>query len=480
MRLGTAITLALPVAIVVGVAVIAARSPTAKPHDDPWAHVPKSRPHLDHSGFFDTPFEDGPSVTRACLECHTDQAHAFMKTSHWTWHGPPTTDAEGKQIRIGKKNLVNNFCGGIESNWTRCTSCHAGYGWKDHGFDFSDPTRVDCLVCHDTTTTYRKAQTLAGHPAENVDLLAVAKAVGTPSRQNCGQCHFQGGGGDAVKHGDLDGTMYHPTEAIDVHMGRHDFQCTDCHRATAHEIPGRSMSVSVSDTNRVACNDCHAERPHGDERLDDHVRAVACQTCHIPLMAVRAATKMSWDWSTAGQDLTPQDPRTYSKKKGTFTFAQNVPPEYRWYDGGASRYLPGEKIDPTQVTELNAPHGEVRGARARIWPFKIHRGKQVYDVEHAYLHTPKTFGEGGYWSDFDWDKALRLGADATGLPYSGTYAFAPTVMYWPLSHMVAPKERALQCADCHGKTGRMDWQVLGYRQDPALGGGRRRAGSTTR
>ena len=58
----------------------------AKP-DDPWAHVPKSRPHLDHSGFFDAPFEDGPAVTQACLECHEDEAHAFMRTSHWTWHG---------------------------------------------------------------------------------------------------------------------------------------------------------------------------------------------------------------------------------------------------------------------------------------------------------------------------------------------------------------------------------------------------------
>ena len=55
---------------------------------------------------------------------------------------------------------------------------------------------------------------LAGHPEKDVDLLAVARSVGRPTRTNCGQCHFKGGGGDAVKHGDLDGTMYFPQARI--------------------------------------------------------------------------------------------------------------------------------------------------------------------------------------------------------------------------------------------------------------------------
>ena len=32
----------------------------------------------------------------------------------------------------------------------------------------------------------------------------VAQNVGLPARENCGGCHFYGGGGDGVKHGDLD------------------------------------------------------------------------------------------------------------------------------------------------------------------------------------------------------------------------------------------------------------------------------------
>ena len=472
--------LLIPGVIVLVVGAWAARAPALRAPDNPWRYLPPKHAHLDHGAFFAAPFEDGPAVTRACLKCHASEAHAFMKTSHWTWHGDPVSVPGHEGLHeIGKKNLLNNFCGAISSNWARCTSCHAGFGWEDDSFDFSDPERVDCLVCHDTTGLYRKAATEAGRPAEGVDLLAVAKAVGAPTRENCGVCHFQGGGGDAVKHGDMDGSMYFPTEQIDVHMGRHDFQCTACHRSTDHELPGRSMSVSVDDTRRVRCTDCHAARPHNNERLDDHTNAVACQACHIPHMALRAATKMSWDWSTAGRDDGPKD-HTYSKKKGTFVFAQDVAPEYYWYDGRAERYLLGDKIDPSKPTRLNSPRGSVAEPRAKIWPFKVMRGKQVYDKDHSYFQVPKTFGKGGYWKDFDWRQALELGSQATGLPFSGTWGFAETEMYWPLSHMVQKKERALQCTDCHGEGGRMQWKALGYSGDPAIFGGRRAPGGGAR
>ena len=73
---------------------------------------------------------------------------------------------------------------------------------------------------------------------------------------------------------------------------------------------------------------------------------------------------------------------------------------------------------------------------------------------------------------YDWNQAIAAGMKASGLPYSGEYGFTRTEMYWPLSHMVTPKERALGCADCHGAAGRMDWKALGYAGDPMLVGGR--------
>jgi hypothetical protein len=68
------------------------------------------------------------------------------------------------QQRLGKKNVINNFCTAIPSNYEFCTACHVGYGWKDQNFDFASQENVDCLVCHDTTGTYRKLPGLSGHP----------------------------------------------------------------------------------------------------------------------------------------------------------------------------------------------------------------------------------------------------------------------------------------------------------------------------
>ena len=63
-----------------------------------------------------------------------------------------------------------------------------------------------------------------------MDLLAAAQSVRAPTREECGKCHFDGGGGNGVKHGDLDESLYFPSENLDVHMGRLNFLCTDCHQ----------------------------------------------------------------------------------------------------------------------------------------------------------------------------------------------------------------------------------------------------------
>ena len=466
-------SLLLIVAIVLTVAVFLVQylNKPDIPRDQAWQNVPQREAHVDHSHYFDESFADGPAVTAACLACHKEEAHEFMETSHWLWsesnvmvpgHSEPQT--------IGKKNLINNFCISVESNWPKCTSCHAGYGWKDATFDFSDPTKIDCLVCHDRSGQYFKGE--SGIAAAGVDLLASAKSVDLPDRTNCGICHFNGGGGDAVKHGDLDQTMYFPTRDIDVHMGGLDFTCIDCHRGQDHQVVGNSMSVSVDNKKGLACTECHVEAPHRSERLNAHVSAVACQTCHIPEFAVREATKVSWDWSEAGQDLPITDKHVYMKIKGRFEYEKGVVPEYYWYNGNSTRYLKGDLMDPDQATNLNHPLGDVHDETARIWPFKVHRGRQVYDTEYKTFLVPQTVGKGAYWDAFDWDQALRMAEKSTGLPYSGSYGFAPTQMFWPLSHMVAPQERSLQCVDCHGADGRMDWQALGYSGDPAQRGGR--------
>ncbi len=444
---------------------------------DPWANVPQRPPHVDHTSLIEGPFETGSDVTRRCLECHEEAGQEMLSSVHWTWESEPVLlPGRDEPVTIGKKNQINNFCIGVQSNWTGCTRCHAGYGWDSADFDFSQEENVDCLVCHEQTGAYVKSN--SGLPADGVDLVAAAQSVATPTRQNCGGCHFNGGGGNAVKHGDLDSSLFFPTESVDVHMGRLDFQCVDCHQTENHQIKGHSISVSATDDNVLACTDCHEGVIHEDGRINAHLDSVACQTCHVPQGAIRDATKMDWDWSTAGQDI-PEDPHVYLKIKGSFVYEKNFTPDYAWFNGQADRYLLGDVIDPTQVTVLNQPLGSITDPTAKIWPFKIHTARQIYDAQYNYIIQPKTVGEGGYWTEFDWDLAAKLGMEAVGLPYSGEYGFTQTEMFWSLTHLVQPKENALQCSDCHGENGRMNWEALGYYGDPIRWGGRTSMVDTT-
>lgn len=459
-------------AIIVGT-ILLATSSAGLPSDDPWSHVPVRAAPTDHTSLMAGPFTTGQEVTAACLECHEDAAHQVAQTTHWTWQSEPTEVSwRDEPVAIGKANLLNNFCIGVQSNWPGCTRCHAGYGWSSADFDFSNTANVDCLVCHDQSGQYVKAT--AGNPAEGVDLLAAAQSVGTPTRENCGGCHFNGGGGNGVKHGDLDESLYFPSENVDVHMGRENFLCVDCHQTEDHEIRGRSMSVSPDNDNQVYCTDCHLPTVHQDDRITAHIDTVACQTCHIPAGALRDPTKMEWDWSTAGDPTREESQHEYLIIKGSFVYADNFRPEYAWYDGTAEHYLLGDPLAANGPTPIAFPIGDLDDSNALIFPFKIHYARQPYDVFYNILLQPQTVGEGGYWTTFDWDSALRNGSLASGLPYSGDYGFAETIMYWPLTHMVQPAENALTCTDCHSDNGRMNWEALGYAGDPMFWGGRDR------
>jgi octaheme c-type cytochrome (tetrathionate reductase family) len=447
---------------------------TAEVVRDPQDFVPEHAVHVSHADIIQGPFETPQDVTRNCLECHPDAAAQVMGTTHWTWESRQfEVPGRNEPVTIGKANQINNFCISAQGNQRKCTSCHAGFGWVEgQEYDFSVVENVDCLACHASTDVYAKGD--YGNPAEGVDLLAAAQSVAAPTRANCGSCHFNGGGGDNVKHGDLAETLYYPDQEVDVHMGGNDFLCTDCHWTQDHQILGRLVvdNYQVDPAEQVACTNCHAEVPHDDERLNNHVQSVGCQTCHVPTIALDEPTKTYWDWSTSGQDL-PEDHYTYLKIKGTFIYEQNVMPAYLWFNGNLSyRYLLGDPIDPDGPTMMNVPAGSINDATARIFPFKLHVANQPYDTANNYLLAPITAGVGGYWTTFDWNSAFQMAEEVTGLPYSGQYGFTETYMFWPSTHMVQPAENALQCDDCHGENGRLDWQALGYPGDPIVWGGR--------
>jgi octaheme c-type cytochrome (tetrathionate reductase family) len=437
-----------------------------------------SRKHVasvDHSKLaaLQTQFSSPQQVTQACLSCHTERGKEVMASTHWNWKREEYIEGHGIRV-LGKQNVLNNYCIGVSSNLQACDKCHAGYGFVDNNFDFHDPTNIDCLACHDNSGTYVK--TGSGLPADTVDLTLVAQHVGRTSRTNCGTCHFFGGGGNNVKHGDLEQALFDPSREIDVHMASDgaNLECTACHTTENHQMHGKLYSVSSMNRNRSSCEQCHTETPHKDNILNEHTLKVACQTCHIPTYAKEAATKVAWDWSTAGklrdgkpyEEADAQGNVVYTSIKGSFQWQQNAIPEYAWFNGTAGHYLLGDKVTDDAPIQVNSLHGSYDDAGAKIIPVKIHRGKQLYDPVNKMLIQPKlaaaTKGEGAFWKDFDWQQAATEGMKSVGLEYSGKHTFAATEMTWPINHMVAPKEQSLKCIDCHQRENSRLQRLTGF------------------
>lgn len=464
----------------------------------------------DHNSFkeLQQEFKSGPEVTKACLSCHTEAARQIMKTKHWTWEA---LNPNNRQT-LGKKRVANNFCISISSNQAYCTSCHIGYGWADKNFDFKAEHNVDCLVCHDTTGTYRKPSGLAGHPVypgaksppgfteqlRPVDLHKVAMKVGKTSRYTCGACHFYGGGGDGVKHGDLDSSLGAPEREVDAHMDAIglDFSCATCHMTIGHQVPGSRFAPMAKDrggfhirgkadkSSPVTCESCHGNWPHGLESvgnltpppgftrvalaamLNKHTETLSCQTCHIPAMARGGVpTKLAWDWSAAGRlgpDGKPLEVRddkghvTYTSEKGRFELGEHIIPDYIWFNGVIDYPDIGGSVSKEDgILAINRFQGNPADGKSRIWPVKTFRGVQPYDPVNKTLITPHTYGadESSYFKHFNWEKAAAAGMTELGLPFSGKVDFIKSEMTWPLTHMVAPKEQTLACKECHNSKG---------------------------
>ena len=360
---------------------------------------------------------------------------------------------------------------------------------------------MDCLVCHEQTGTYKKFPAGAGNPVSEPkvfsgnkktyyppDWASVAQSVSRPGRKNCGTCHFYGGGGDGVKHGDLDSSLMKPNKALDVHMGTdgQNFDCTRCHSTRLHKIAGRIYSTPASidrkslieddRTPRILCESCHTASPHKSHaKANDHTDKVACQSCHIPEFARENPTKMRWDWSTAGKKedgklIVKKDELgkvSYSTKKGDMKWEKRVKPEYFWYNGSIKHLTVKDVIDPGKTVKISEPVGNQDDKKSRIFPFKVHTGKLPYDKVNKNLVIPHLFPKGkddkdAYWKGYNWEKAIAYGMEYVGLPFSGEIDFVETSYVFPTTHMEAPRESVVNCSECHTKENGLLSKLSGF------------------
>jgi octaheme c-type cytochrome (tetrathionate reductase family) len=258
-------------------------------------------------------------------------------------------------------------------------------------------------------------------------------------------------------------------------MDGQDFECTRCHTTREHNIAGRIYTVPAYTDRKslveddliakITCESCHTATPHKEgTKPNDHTDKVSCQACHIPAFARENPTKTAWDWSESGElkdgkpfkTKGPYGKHDYLSIKGRMTWEKNITPEYYWFNGVIDGVTTRDRIDPAGPVAVSHPVGSREDANSRIFPFKVHRGRQPYDKINKTLLAPLLSGPNGYWKTLDWNDALERGQAAMGLPFSGEFDFVDTTYVFPTTHMVAPKENAVQCSECHVReTGRL-------------------------
>ena len=423
---------------------------------------------------------EGP---KTCVACHATEADGALHSIHLQWKGD-TPDVPNIPDATGKWEQVNTYCTAPAPADFACRSCHASTG-KVANLTVED---VDCLVCHQdryqrslgplndpvsvvdwtgATRTYQfprknaqgeyEMQPRFDLMAPGTTMTALAQTVHLPTRASCLRCHATAGGGDGVKRGDLNKASANPSVMSDFHMSPDgaNLLCQDCHKTEDHKIPGRGIDLRASEGGaKPTCTDCHNAAPHSNAALNTHANRVACQTCHIPTFGKDSGTEMSRNWTKPAWN--PAGCQGQGAWVGEEVREYNVKPEYRFWNGLSYVYDARQSIaaDPDGVYTMARALGSINDGK--LYPVKVHYSYQprhdasgrmvMYDVLWNFM-TGK------------YEEAARRGVAWMGL--TGSYSWVDTRAEQLITHGVAPKENALQCANCHGG-GQMNFAALGY------------------
>jgi hypothetical protein len=328
-----------------------------------------------------------------------------------------------------------------------CAQCHPGLGAKPNPIDAltdADRANVDCLICHSPDykrTVVKDGEKFKLGPAEGVDIVAAAQSAQRPTSDMCLRCHLKAAGGPNFKHGDI------PSPGFDVHMDA-GVMCVDCHYTENHKVAGGGYIIARDDIDyEVTCTNCHeAEHPEEFAAVNAHLERVACQTCHIPLIARDPAlpTQMTRDYTQP----------VYNEAKGLYgpkvEKQGNVVPTYMWWNGWT-------KTPPEPV-------GSIDDAESKITPWKPVSVTAPFD---AATGKPIYIKQGVYKIKGSLDAAVAKGVEVSGQEYSGSWEGHTELMYFDAQHQVAPASESLKCADCHVPEGRVDFVALGYSAEKA-------------
>ncbi len=396
----------------------------------------------------------GPST---CEACHPGKAKEFLGSVHWK-HASKVDNVENLDPRqeYGMKNRIYTMCNGNDivnnlkeipknaegkSKFTGCNTCHPGNHLSDVGTTGPEAeAAVDCLVCHSTDYDFRQRKPFKDEQGRVVmgqdRSVKAALAIGKPTVKNCMTCHETAGGGVLVKRG------FSFTKETDAHAAK-GMVCVDCHQAKGHKIPtGFDPNNWANDGLRLGCGDCHGDSPHQSADYNRHVAKIACQTCHIPRTG-GAVAKDFTVWEQGSDKF--YEPTTLKKE------ANETVPVYAWYN----------------KTVRNEPHfigpkGSRKDGKSKITPFKIYMGKAFYDRRSGKLLSmdfapPMASGNARAGVE---SAARTLGMKDPAAVARNAVPGWQTI-YFGSNHLVT-KAKALNCVNCHGVNGVLDFKELGY------------------
>ena len=403
---------------------------------------------------------------------------------------------------------------------------------------------IDCLICHAAAYDMNLKQVVIdenGRARWGQDRrLKAAYSVITPSAEACLRCHQHNFGGDLyvdpagkeysrslqnlgierprIQHpGSKRGTPYSPS--WDVHAAA-GMSCLECHRTEGHLMAKGTHTTTMMANDlpevEVSCLDCHDDPPHESEELNEHLGALACQTCHIPSLHSDNVTRRDF-----GNTEFEEEPGIHIYHDELKLNAPGEGIAYVWWNGDCT-FLGNPIGDNPNGADLytfyDAPHRwpefkdfdyrnwyetvmrpiAKAGRPSKIYPMKRFNGRQHIDLGNigpfGGMFVPYNLPD--YYRNGNPTQAARLEMDKSmmGMMYGWMFKFymldrfmsymaidgwntgsredvragrnmeprwLPTDAMLEISHAIR-LEGALSCDDCHGPHGVMDWQALGY------------------
>jgi len=321
------------------------------------------------------------------------------------------------------------------------------------------------------------------------------------------------------------GTPYSP--GWDVHAAA-GVDCIDCHTTRGHLMAKGTHTTTMMANDlpevEVTCLDCHDGAPHDPDTragraLNDHQEKLACQVCHIPSlhpdnMVRRDFAHTEWEedpgihlYHDAPKLNLPGEGIAYVWWNGDCTFLGNPIGDnpngaglYRFYDA-PQRWPEFAGFDyEGWYEDVMRPIARA-GRPSKIYPMKRFNGRQHIDLQNigpfGGMFVP--YNLPAYYRDGDPLAAARAEMDKPMMKMmygwmfkfylldrfmsymaidgwdTGSYEdvragrqvearWLPNDAMLEISHGIR-LEGALDCGDCHGPDGVMDWRALGYTPD---------------